>query len=463
DYTVGAMVGHQMLLFSALAAAIMNMLMVSRHTRDAEEEGRQELIRSFSVGRLANLRSQLTLSVSVNLALALLIGISLFACGVPCGVQSVDLPGSLLYGVLVGAAGFIFSAITALLAQLAQTSRGTLGYAFAALGLAYLMRAVGDVGPEALSLGSPLGLILRSQVYVNNLWWPVLLVWGISAVLWWGAFELNSRRDLGAGLIPSKAGRSHASALLSTPLGLALRLQQTTVLGWLCGLFILGMSYGSVFGDLEMFLAGNEFLRDILPATVGFSLTEQFLGMIILVMAMLAVVPALLTVGKLRKEEQAGRLEHLLARGVSRQRLVGSFIALSVLVGVVSMVLSSLGLWAAANAVMETPIEVKVVIQAGLAQLPAIAVMIGFAVLLIGFWPKGTGLVWAYLGYSIFAVYFGILVQLPQWMASLSPFGHSPQMPVEPFDPPAAIGLLVVSVLLSALGVQGYKKRDMQN
>ena len=33
DYTIGAMVGHEMLLFAALAAAVMNILLVNAQTR----------------------------------------------------------------------------------------------------------------------------------------------------------------------------------------------------------------------------------------------------------------------------------------------------------------------------------------------------------------------------------------------------------------------------------------------
>ena len=53
NYTYGAMMGHEMLLFTLLAVAIMNILIVSNHTRGDEEEGRVELIRSLPTGRLA--------------------------------------------------------------------------------------------------------------------------------------------------------------------------------------------------------------------------------------------------------------------------------------------------------------------------------------------------------------------------------------------------------------------------
>jgi len=42
NYTIGAMVGHEMLLFAAMLAAIMNILVVQALTRSSEEDGRHE-------------------------------------------------------------------------------------------------------------------------------------------------------------------------------------------------------------------------------------------------------------------------------------------------------------------------------------------------------------------------------------------------------------------------------------
>lgn len=164
NYHAGAMMAHQMLLFTALAVAIMSIMLVTRHTRGDEERGRIEMIRSLPVGRLAGLGSTLAVLLVANLVLGLVIGLGLFALG----IESMDFNGSLLYGSVLGVTGVFFAATTAFFAQLAETSRGTLGYSFAFLGAMYILRAAGDIGSEWLSLVSPLGLVLRAQVYVNN-------------------------------------------------------------------------------------------------------------------------------------------------------------------------------------------------------------------------------------------------------------------------------------------------------
>lgn len=222
NYTNGAMFAHQMLLFSGLAVAIMCILLVARHTRTDEEDGRIELIRSLPTGRLSNLSATLFVMFGVNIVLALLIGFGLYALR----IDSMDLEGSLLYGAALGAIGIFFTAMTAVFAQASENSRGTIGLSFTVLGIAYLVRAVGDAGNEMISWFSPLGWVLGAEVYVNNYWWPILLTVGVAIAISILALYLNAIRDLESGFIPARPGWKYASAFLQSPLGLTVRLQR---------------------------------------------------------------------------------------------------------------------------------------------------------------------------------------------------------------------------------------------
>lgn len=178
NYTTGAMMAHQMLLFTALTIALMSILLVTRHTRADEEDGRTEMIRSLPTGRLSNLSATL-LSVSMtNVLLALIIGFGLYALG----IDSLNLNGSLLYGAALGATGIFFAALTAVFAQLSENARGTIGLSITVLIVAYVVRAIGDIGSGTLSWFSPLGWILGAEVYVNNYWWPIILTIGSAIV-----------------------------------------------------------------------------------------------------------------------------------------------------------------------------------------------------------------------------------------------------------------------------------------
>jgi len=450
NYHYGAIMAHQMLLFSALAVAIMTIMLVVKHTRRDEEDGRIEMITSLPVGRLSNLGSTMIVATGASMLLALLVAVGL---GVT-GLEGMDWHGSILYGVVLGLTGILFAAITAVFVQLAETSRGASTLAFGFLGLSYLLRAIGDVSSEALSLISPLGLVLRTQVYVNNYWWPVIVGLLLSAALTALALYLNSIRDLEAGFIPAKPGRRNATALLQTPVGLLLRLQKTAIISWAAGMFLLGLSYGSVLGDIEMFFSTSEMIQLMLPAMEGVTLTEQFVAMLMVVMSMIGTVPALLVVLKLRAEEKAGRTEHILARSVSRGSLMANHLGLAIVVAVVMQLLSVAGLWLASSAVMDVPIGFGTMLGAALTYMPAILVILGLGTLLIGLWPERVVFSWLYLGYSFFVVYLGSLLRFPEWLQKLSPFGHVPNVPVA--DPSVAVTIITLTVA-GILIVTGFK------
>src|SRR5699024_7641814 len=101
-----------------------------------------EMIRALPCGRLAHLQATIMTVCGANIVLALIIGLGLYALNIP----SIDLNGSLLYGSTLGIAGIFFTAITAIFAQVSENSRGTIGLSFSILGLAYLIRAIGDAG-----------------------------------------------------------------------------------------------------------------------------------------------------------------------------------------------------------------------------------------------------------------------------------------------------------------------------
>lgn len=458
NYTFGAMMAHQMLLMTALVVGIMSILLVVRHTREDEEDGLIEMVRSLPVGRLSTLHATLLVQFAAQTVMALIIGFGLYSLG----IESMDLEGSLLYGAALGATGMIFASIAALFAQLSESSRRAMGLSITVLIAAYLIRAIGDVSNEAFSWLSPLAWVSSSEVYVNNHWWPIVLTVGVALGLGAAAYYLNAIRDLGSGLLPSKPGRRHASVFLQGPFGLAWRLQRTGLLSWAAGMYVLGASYGSVLGDLDSFIANNEMMKEMFASLEGYSLTEQFITMIMSVISMLCTVPPMLAVLKLKGEERKNRSEHLLSRAVSRSRLLGSYLGLSLLTGLAVLSLAAVGLGSVGIAVMEDGMAFGTFYQAALVYLPAMWVMIGLSTLLIGLAPRFTGFVWLYLGYSFLVVYLGKLLQFPEWMARLSPFGNISRIPVEDWDIGRSLLLIAIAAAATLAGFAGYRKRDLE-
>ena len=74
NYTTGAMTAHNMLLMTAAIVGLMAILLVTRHTRSDEEDGRLEIIRSLPTGRLSYLNASLLVTSAAFIVLALLTG-----------------------------------------------------------------------------------------------------------------------------------------------------------------------------------------------------------------------------------------------------------------------------------------------------------------------------------------------------------------------------------------------------
>ncbi|MGH3681253.1 MAG: ABC transporter permease, partial [Natronosporangium sp.] len=82
-------------LYFLLAAGLMNILLVARHTRVEEQTGRAELVRASVVGRHAQLTATLLVALGANALLSLLIA------GAFAGAD-LDTSDALLFGAGVG-------------------------------------------------------------------------------------------------------------------------------------------------------------------------------------------------------------------------------------------------------------------------------------------------------------------------------------------------------------------------
>src|SRR5699024_8083674 len=211
-----------------ILAALMSILLITRHTRAEEESGRAELVRANVVGRQAHLTAALIVAVLANLATLVVVTALVLAAGYAA-------MGSLLVGTSTALVGMAFAAIAAITAQLSENSRSASGMAGAVLGVAFVLRALGDMaalGGSALSWASPLGWASQSGPYVLDRGWPLLFLLALSVAAVVGAFGLQGRRDLGAGLLATPHGPPRARWGLGSPHGLAVRLQRGAVLGW---------------------------------------------------------------------------------------------------------------------------------------------------------------------------------------------------------------------------------------
>ena len=459
NYTAGAMYSNMMLLWVIIAVAVMNILFVVRHTRADEEKGRTEVVRSLPTGRLANINATMIAAVLVNAALALATGLGIAVMG----IETMGFAGSMLYGVALGASGLFFAAAAALFSQLSASSRGATALSFAALFVIYLMRAAGDINSEALSLVSPMGLIQRTQIYVENHWWPVFVLIFEAAIVSAVAYGLNAMRDLDQGFLHARPERREASPFLRSPFGLAFRLSRNTLIAWVFAIFVFGASYGTVLGDIDSFVANSEFYSMVIGANPDFTTAEMFVSMVTSLMALFSTIAVLMAALKFRGEEKDHRAEHVLSRSVSRTKFLSGYAILAFATAVLTQLATAIGVYISALSVLSDPGDLTLgyLLSANLVYVPAMWVMVGMAILLMGLVPKATAAIWAYFGFCFFATFIGRFPGLPEWLPKLAPFGYVPQLPVEEIN---YIALGVLTLLAAGLSVAGfvfYRRRDM--
>lgn len=454
--SVGALFTHEMMLFTSILVAIMSILLVSKNTRGDESDGRIEMIRALPIGRVSPLISSIVIMIIVNLAIALILSVTLPLLN----IDSITWQGSILYGVSLGSIGILFGMITAIFAQLTETSSSVTGLSVTVLLLSYLVRAVGDVINDGISMISPLGWLTRTFAYSDNNWWPVVVMI-ITAILFLViAMTLYFRRDIESGLLPSKPGNKYAHKIWLSPLGMQLKLYKVGIISWAIGMFIFGASYGSIFGELDDFIKSNEMLQQMLSSNSD-DYVESFLPTLMVIMAIVSTIPALQSLYKIKNEIQTHRIENILSKKVSRMKLLSSYLLVSLVNSFLMIFLAALGMYVAQAFVLKDPFEFWTIIKAGIVHVPAIISFVSLGVLLLGWVNKWHFAVYLYLTYTFFVVYLGQLLNIKEWLKNITPFQHIPEIPVEEMDYSGISILIVISVVLIIVGLIGFNRKDI--
>ena len=455
-YTFGAMTANELLPLTSVAVALMSIFLVVRHTRAEEESGREDLIRSTAVGRHATPVATVAVVGGANLVLA-----ALLTVGLPASLDGLSTTGSLAFAAAIAAVGFVFTGVALVVAQLTVSARAALGISSIAMGGAYLVRAVGDMGGGALSWLSPFGWATETRAYVDERWWTLLLSATAAAGLFAGAIAINARRDVGAGVLAERPGPAAGSRWLGTPIGLAVRLQRATLLWWGLSMFLLGAVYGGVADQAAKLYDDISTLDDYLARIGAADPADQYLALTLFIAALIAAGYAIQSVLRLRGEEAAGRAEPVLVTPTSRGRWVGSHLLIALGGSVGLLVAFGLGAGSTRASSTGDAGELPRLIGAALAYSPALWVFAGIATLLFGVVPRLVGVAWAILGVLAFIGFLGPVLQLPDWAFQLSPVEHVPRLPVADFDgAPLAILTAIAAALVTA-GLAAFGRRDL--
>ena len=343
----GSVVLNEAYLFTAVAVAFMSTLAVVRHTRQNEEFGRSELVGSTVVSRHASLVAALLVATTANVVFGVVTVLAFWLSGLP-------LYGSILTGLAMMATGLCFATIAAVAAQLTDSARGANALCALAIGIAFILRGVGDslgtlvndglgVQSSFISWLSPLGWGQQLYPFTQQRVWVFALFIAISITCVSAAVALMNKRDIGLGTFPTRLGRSRAATSLLGVSGLTRKLQHTTLRGWAVAITVLGISFGLSIGEFQGLLAENDEFQQIF-AQFGGDVTKAFLGLLVSFMTIAVAGYTAQALLRMRSEEAGGQLENVLGASVNRYRWMGSHI-LFVAAGVVMLsVLSALGI-----------------------------------------------------------------------------------------------------------------------
>jgi ABC-2 type transport system permease protein len=275
------------------------------------------------------------------------------------------------------------------------------------------------------------------------------------------ASALSHQRDLGAGLVAPRAGHAHAPRSLGSPVGVARRLQRGSLIGWGAGLAGLAVAYGSITDSINDFVKDNKSLSDLVAAQGHGTVVEQYLAMSFRVLALIGAAFAIQAVQRIRSEETAGRAELVLATAVSRMRFAASHLVLSIVGTAIILTLAGATFGVSDAAVMGSRDAVWQSIVGMFSFAPAVWLLAGLTMALIGVAPRASAWSWAVLGVCFVIGFFGQLLDLPQWAADLSLFQHVPQYPATNIPIAPLIALVVISAALVAVGLAGLGHRDI--
>jgi ABC-2 type transport system permease protein len=448
--------------FIPVMIGLISILTVIRHTRTDEETGRRELLGATVVGRHAGLAAAVITTMAAGAVMGLLLAVNMIGQGLPA-------TGSWLFGLEFAVAGWVFTGIGAIAAQLAENSGGARAIAIVVLGTAYVLRIAGDV--SALSGGplswltwlSPIGWVQKTAPYGADEWAPALLTALVAGSLVVLAVALSARRDVGAGLLPSRLGPASAAPRLRSPLALAWRLHRGLLAGWVATFAVLGLLFGGLADSVGDMVRDSPAMTEIFARIGGAGgLVDSYFSTTIGILGLIAAAYGIQATLRLRVEENAGRAEPVLGAAVGRLRWAGSHLVFAALGPAAALVATGLAIGVTYGVnTGDMGREVPRVLVAALVQLPAVWVLTAVAVVMSGLLPRLAAVSWGALVLCLLVGLVGGALGLDQWVLDVSPFTHVPRLPGGAVSATPLVVLVAVAAVLAGAGLTALRRRDV--
>jgi ABC-2 type transport system permease protein len=459
--TVGGYTAYKCFVFLTTLGAIWALLAATRLLRGEEDAGRWQLV-------LAGSTRAPRATAATLLALGGAVGI-VFAGATVCTMLAGANPDvgfstgeAVLYGLSLSIAPAVFVGVGAVTSQLARTRRLATGLAMGVFGVAFVLRMLGDSGPEmrwVLWL-TPFGWTELIEPLTTNDLRPLVPASLTVIALVVLAIVLAARRDTGDGVLASRDTAEPRSFGLGSGFGLAARLDLPVLVAWCVGAAASGLVLGIIAKLSEASVPAS--MGDVLDKFgVHGSFAEQYLGVaFLLVASVVALLPAS-QVGAASAEETSGRLVHLAASPTTRASWFAGRLLLAAAGTLVAALAAGAATWAgaASQGVSLDPVRI---IGAGLNVVPTALVALGIGAVVLALAPRAAaGTVYLLVIWSILIDLLSSMVSGLSSLDRLSLFHYMALAPATTPDPTTIAATLAAAVALCAAATFLFTRRDL--
>ena len=456
--TLGGILNIKIWMTITIGLSFAVSFMVTRNGRAEEEAGRTELLRAGVLGHHAYSLA----SWSVFSGFAILVGL-----GTAGGAISLGLPveGAFLMGAAFSATALVFLGVSAVAGQLARTGSGANTLVAVALGVSFLVRAVADLQGAGENSAwftwlSPLGWAQQTRSYGENNWWPLLLCLSAAALLGWLSLTLERNRDLGAGIIPERVGPRRASTALRTQLGLTIRLQRGSLMGWTMGIIVFALFFGGISSAVAGIFAESSPLAEVMLGRSK-SVLDGMFGLFMMMSALLVAAFVLNSADSIRSAEAAGRVEMQWSSAISRMRWALARMTVPAVWSLVLLAVNGVVFGVTFEVAAGQSGQVGRFVLASIVYWPSSLLMIGVVVFCSAVIPRAASAVtWALYGVVVAVSVFGELFGLPDVVLNSTPFTAIPRLDGDFTVVPLLI-ITALAAIVGGIGLVVLRRRDM--
>jgi ABC-2 type transport system permease protein len=470
-------------LFAPLLLSIWAILAGARMLRGEEERGTMDVILATPQPRTRVILEKLLALVIALLVIALLLALGTII-GESRADTQVNVGRAILTALNVSLLAFFFATVALLISQFTSSRGAAVGLTSGLMILAVLLDGTGrTVSGAWVQYFSPFYYYNLNRPLIpsfNDTPAAALLLLGLSLLFAATSVVLFARRDSGRAVFAWQRNRSDSNHQVESSfkkaerdvslrsIGLrALSVQAWSSFWWLFGIVtwcaFLVLLIPSAQEPLKKALAQSPNLAKIystsaIATDAGF-LSVLVFGLGIALVAVFAMTLALTWANDLEN----GRLELLLGTPTSRQRMLLERFGAVLLMVLLASVFTWLTIVVAAR-IANLSVDQGHVIIASFSMLPLALLIVGLVYALAGRLRYGAvlGIVTAYIVLAFLAEFLKELLNLPDWLLSLSIFHQYGNPMTGGMNWGAFLGMTGVAIVLLVIGLVQFRRLDVE-